>query len=513
MPQSNSDLVAADDGPNTAQFSRREVLVIMSGLSLSMFLASLDQTIVATALTSIARDLDGWDTMAWVVSAYLVTTTITTPIHGRLSDLYGRRRLLLISIALFVSASVLCALAWSMPTLIAARAIQGVGGGGLRSVAQAALADIIPPRERGRYQGYFAGVFVASNALGPVLGGFFAEHFGWPWIFWINLPLGVAAYALSSRVLRRLTIPVRHAAIDWAGAVLILAATTPILLGVGNAERGGGWLTFAAMGPMVAGLAFGVALILRERVAPEPLLPLRLFANPVFSVGIVITFLMSMAMVGLLILMPLNYALAEGMPADQVGLRLVPLTVGSVIGSAASGWLVSRTGRYRIYPIIGSVGATVTCVAIAVVGLGHSLAFDIIATSILGLAWGGQFSPLTVAAQNALHWQDTGIGMSCLMFFRLIGGAFGVALLSTILVGGLTAGALAVPGHEVLGDHPGLALFHLDAPGTHLTPALLAALGATIHVAFTRLYVIAAIILALAIIPSFALKEVALRGR
>ncbi len=497
--------------PAPASFTRREISAILSGLLMAMFLASIDQTIVATALSTIARDLDGWETMAWVVSAYLVTTTVTTPIHGRLSDLYGRRPIFLISISLFVAASVACALAQTMTQLIIARALQGLGGGGLRSVSQAILADIIAPRDRGRYQGYFASVFVVSNALGPVLGGFFAEDLSWQWIFWINVPLGVGAYALSSRVLRRLPLPARRAAIDWAGAVLILAATTPILLGVGNAERAGGWLSLAALGPIGAGLAFTVALIARERVAVEPMLPLRLFANPVLSVAIVITTLMSMVMVGLVILVPLNYELVAGMPADQVGLRLVPITVGSVVGSAASGTLISRTGRYRIFPIIGSIGATLACAAIGYVGLGHSAVFDIAMTTVLGIAWGGQFSPLTVASQNALHWQDTGIGMSCLMFFRLIGGALGVALLSTVLVASLTAGALAVPGHEALGANPGIALFHLDEPGRHLSPELMTALDATIRHAFAHLYAIAAVILALAIIPSFALKEETLR--
>ena len=499
--------------PPTISFTRAEISTILSGLLLSMFLASIDQTIVATALSTIARDLDGWGSMAWIVSAYLVTSTVTTPIHGRLSDLYGRRPILLISIILFVGASVICALASTMPQLIAARALQGIGGGGLRSVAQAALADIIPPRERGRYQGYFASVFVTSNALGPVLGGFFAHDLTWQWIFWINLPLGFAAYALSSRALRRLSTPARRAAIDWAGAILILAATTPILLGVGNAERAGGWGSPAAWGPIAAGLVLLVTLILRERVASEPMLPLRLFANPVFSVGIVVTLLVSIVMVALLILVPLHYQLVVGLNPDQIGIRLVPLTVGSVVGSASAGALVSRTGRYRVFPIAGNIVAAITLGAIAYVGLGHSLVFDILATSILGIAWGGQFSPITVAVQNALHWQDTGIGMSCLMFFRLIGGAFGVAILSTILIGYLTAGALGVPGHEALGDHPGLALFHLDEPGTTLTPALMTALRATIAGAFSRTYAIASLILAVSVVPALMLKEVPLRGK
>ena len=498
--------------PQRPTFTKREVLAILSGLLLSMFLASIDQTIVATALSTIAKDLNGWEGMAWVVSAYLVTSTVTTPIHGRLSDIYGRRPILLLSIVLFVGSSVVCALAWSMPALIVGRALQGLGGGGLRAVSQAALADIIPPRERGRYQGYFASLFVISNALGPVLGGFFAQDLSWTWIFWINLPLGFGAFLLTNRYLKRLRAPERIAQIDWWGALLILASATPILLGIGNAEREGGWTAPVSWMPIAGGLVLTGALILRERVAVEPMLPLRLFANPVFTVSMFITVLVQVVMTAMIILVPLNYQLAAGLQPDQVGLRLMPLTVGSVIGSASAGGLISRTGRYRIFPLAGSVLASLACASIGYVGLGRSLAFDIVATSLLGLAWGGQFSPLTIAVQNALHWQDTGIGLSCLMFFRLIGGAFGVAFLSTLLIGYLTSGALAVPGHEALGPNPGLALLHLDEPGVNISPELHAALAVTIRHAFAHLYVVSTLILALSIVPAVGLREMPLRS-
>jgi EmrB/QacA subfamily drug resistance transporter len=498
--------------PNRPTFTRRETLLILSGLLLSMFLASIDQTIVATALSTIAKDLDGWQGMAWVVSAYLVTSTVTTPIHGRLSDIYGRRPILLLSIVLFVGSSVVCALAWSMPVLILGRGMQGLGGGGLRAVSQAALADIIPPRERGRYQGYFASLFVISNAMGPVLGGFFAEDLSWTWIFWINLPLGFAAFALTSRYLKRLRPPQRIVAIDWWGALLILASATPILLGVGNAEREGGWTAPESWIPIAAGLLLTLALVVREHFAGEPMVPLRLFFNRVFTVSISITILVQVVMTALIILVPLNYRLAAGLSPDEIGLRLVPLTVGSVLGSASAGGLISRTGRYRIYPLGGSILAAVTCAAIGLIGLGHSFAFDIAATGILGLAWGGQFSPLTIAVQNALDWQDTGIGLSCLMFFRLIGGAFGVAFLSTLLIGYLTDGALAVPGHEALGPNPGLALLHIDEPGNHLSPELTQALAATVRRAFAHLYAISTVILALSIVPAIGLREMPLRS-
>ena len=221
------------------QLSRREIVSILFGLILAMFLASLDQTIVATSLSTMARDLDGWTLMSWVVSAYLVASTVTTPIYGRLSDIYGRRPVLLASIGIFVGASVLCALSQTMPQLIGARILQGIGGGGLRSVSQAAIADIIPPRERGRYQGYLSSVMAISMVLGPVLGGFFADYLSWHWIFWINLPFGAAALFLCDRNLRRLAPPTRRSRIDWLGALLIVASATPILLGLSRIESGG----------------------------------------------------------------------------------------------------------------------------------------------------------------------------------------------------------------------------------------------------------------------------------
>jgi len=252
-------------------FSWAEIVSILFGLILAMFLASLDQTIVATSLSTMAQDLNGWALMSWVVSAYLVASTVTTPIYGKLSDLYGRRPVLSVAITLFLGASVLCALSQNMPQLIGARVLQGIGGGGLRSVALAAVADIIPPRERGRYQGYFSSVMAIANVLGPVLGGFFAEYLSWHWIFWINLPFGFLALFLCWHNLRRLSKPRRKPIIDWLGAVLILASTTPILIGLGQAEAAAGWGRSEVLVPLAIGAVFLAALIYRESEAPEPI--------------------------------------------------------------------------------------------------------------------------------------------------------------------------------------------------------------------------------------------------
>jgi EmrB/QacA subfamily drug resistance transporter len=503
--------MTATDRAVALHFSRREIVEILSGLIVAMFLASLDQTIVATSLSTMARDLNGWSMMSWVVSAYLVASTVTTPIYGRLSDLYGRRPLLLVSIGLFAGASVLCALSQTMLQLIGARVLQGVGGGGLRSVSQAAIADAIPPRDRGRYQGYFSSVMAISNVLGPVLGGFFADYLSWHWIFWINLPLSTLAIYLCNRNLRRLPKPRRKPVIDWWGAVLIVAAATPILIGIGRVEAAGSWLQLGVLAPLAIGFLFLVALVVREREAKSPMIPLRLFANRIFAVANLITFTMSMVMIALIIIVPLDFELVGGLSANAAGLRLIPMTGGTVLGSFVAGQLVSSTGRYRIFPICGAAAMTAACAAMAFLGLGRSLPLDTVLTAALGLSFGFQLAPVIVPVQNALDLEDAGIGLSVVMFFRLMGGAFGVALLTALLVADLNAGALAVPGHEALGAVPGVALLHLDQQ-KNLSPALLAALMDTFGAAFARVYVYAAILGAATTLGSIGLKEIPLRG-
>jgi EmrB/QacA subfamily drug resistance transporter len=492
-------------------FSRREIVQILFGLILAMFLASLDQTIVATSLSTMAQDLSGWALMSWVVTAYLVASTVTTPIYGRLSDIYGRRPMLLISVGIFAGASVLCALSQTMPQLIGARVLQGIGGGGLRSVSQAAVADIIPPRERGKYQGYFSSVMAVSNVLGPVLGGFFADYLSWHWIFWINLPIGALALFLCNRNLRRLPRPTRRAIIDWAGAALIIAATVPILFALSQVETSGGWLQPRVLIPLGIGLLFIAALLAWEREARAPMIPLRLFGNRIFSVATFMMFTMAMVMIALIILVPLDFELAGGLSPDVAGARLIPMTGGTVLGSYVAGQFVTWTGRYRLYPILGSAGMTVCCLLIAWLGLGHAIVPDTLLTAGLGLSFGFQLSPVIVPVQNALALEDTGIGLGTVTFFRLIGGAFGVALLSAQLMGELSAAALAIPGHEALGAQPGLTLYHMELAGK-ASPALLAALAAAIRSAFVHVFLYAAAISFLSFLAALALQEIPLRS-
>jgi predicted MFS family arabinose efflux permease len=344
-----------------------------------------------------------------------------------------------------------------------------------------------------------------------VLGGFFADYLTWHWIFWINIPFGVLALVLCNRNLRRLPKPRRKPAIDWLGAVLILGSTTPILIAVGRAESAGGWGQVDVLVPLAIGIMVLAALVVRERETPEPMIPLRLFANRIFAVASLISFSMSMVMIAMIILVPLDFELAAGLKPNEAGIRLIPMTGGTVLGSFIAGQLVSRTGHYRIFPILGAAVMTVVCGAIAATGLGSSLPLDTILTAILGLSFGFQLPTVIVPVQNALDLDDTGIGLSTIMFFRLIGGAFGVALLTAPLVAQLNSGALAIPGHDVLGPNPGIALLHLDQQEP-VNPALLASLQHTIRAAFSLVFLYAAGISALTMVASFGLKEIPLRS-
>ena len=472
------------DTPTYAAFSPSEVRTIVMGLMLALFLSSLDQTIVATALSSIAGDLGGWGLLPWIVSAYLIASTVTTPIYGRLSDLYGRRPVLLVSVSIFVAGAVLAALAPGMLALIAARVVQGLGGGGLRAIALAVVGDILPPRERGRVQGYLSATFATANIIGPLLGGLFVEYLSWHWIFWVNLPLGACAFATTYFQLRRLPLPGKRPRIDWLGALLIVLSCTPLLLGITFVQRAGSWLAPEALGCFGLGLAFLVALILQERSVPQPMLPLQLFRSPVFTMGIIVTALSSMVMMALVILVPLDYQLVGGLSARDSGLRMIAMTLGSVTGSFLAGQAVSATGRYRPFAVLGAAVATLMCLLIGLVGLGHSLLLDTGVTLLLGLSFGCQFSPMTVTIQNAVDPRDGGIAVSCMMFFRLMGGAFGVALLSSVLLGRLPGGGI----------------------GAGAAPAVAAA-------AFSTVFLAAGGIAGLSLVAALCLKEIPLRGR
>ncbi|HLT15202.1 MAG TPA: MDR family MFS transporter [Acidimicrobiales bacterium] len=432
--------------PAPGEFTHRQVLVIFSGLLLGMLLAALDSTIVATALPTIVSDLGGLDHISWVVTAYLLTMTIATPLYGKLGDLYGRKRLFQIAIAVFIASSALCGLATSMAQLIAFRALQGVGAGGLIVLGQAIIADVVSPRERGRYQGLFGAVFGGSSVAGPLLGGFFTDHATWRWVFYINVPLGLLALFVTAAVLpaspRRLGVKV-----DRWGALLLSGAVAAVILVTTWGGTEYTWGDPLIVSLIVAGAVLTGAFVAVELRVPEPLLPLRLFRFRTFALASGIGLLLGMAMYGAINYLPLFLQTVNGASATDSGLLLVPLMFGMVVSSTFAGALVTRTGRYRIFPVIGT--------ALITLGLGLLGTLDGSSTRlesgaymvVVGVGMGFTMQIIVMATQNEVPRTDLGIATSAVNFFRSIGGSIGVAL-----VGAIFSSRLAGTVREVIGS-------------------------------------------------------------
>ncbi|HVP60514.1 MAG TPA: MDR family MFS transporter [Myxococcaceae bacterium] len=408
--------------------SRREFRTVMAGLLLVLTLASLDQNIVATALPGIVSELGGLAHLSWVVTAFLVASTATTPLYGKLSDSFGRRPLFFVAVLVFLAGSALCGLAQDMGQLIAFRAVQGLGAGGLITLAQTTVGDLLAPRERGRYQGLFTAVFAACSVAGPLLGGFITDALSWRWIFYINLPVGVLALVLIAVALGHPNRVVRHR-IDFAGAALMVGGTvfTILVLTLDTSReawsRPGTWLEAAA-----AAVCFGL-LVLCERQAAEPILPPRLFRDRVFVVGATVVGLTAVALFGAVVFLPLFFQLVLGAAASRAGLMLSPLMGGVIVASVVGGRLVTRTGRYKFLPV---TGLSVACAAFLLLAwLAQSRASLLpLELSLVGLGLGlGLVMPnLTTAIQNAVAPEDLGVATSAASYFRSLGGALGVAL-------------------------------------------------------------------------------------
>jgi EmrB/QacA subfamily drug resistance transporter len=493
-------------------FTHRETIVIIVGLMLGMFLAALDQTIVATALPHIAADLRGTEHLSWIVSSYLLISTATTPIYGKLSDLYGRKLMLQIAIVIFLATSILCAVATNLTQLIVFRALQGLGGGGLLAMAHATIADVISPRERGRYQGYFAGVYAAASVIGPVLGGLFADYLTWRWVFWINLPIGIAALAVSQYALRRLAVKRLRHKIDYPGAVLIVAGVCCVLLVTTMGGNEAAWDS-----PLIEALAGAAALlfglcVMQERQASEPILPPRLFRNPVFVVANLLNLLVSMTMIGSLVFMPLFLQLVYGLAAGDSGLMLIPLSGATTIGAVCSGRLVALTGRYKIFPIVGLVGNVAGLMLLSTVSATTPLALTAAYLFLAGIGLGCVLPVMIVVIQNAVDVRDLGTGTASNSFFRSMGGSFGVALFGAVLLARLNAAIGAIPGHETLGPDAGTALLHAGADALKRIPAGLDGdLHAAVTQAFHGMFRLGAGISLLSLAVAGFLKELPLR--
>jgi EmrB/QacA subfamily drug resistance transporter len=447
----------------SVELTHRQILTILSGLMAGMFLAALDQTIVATSIRTIADDLQGLSVQAWATTAYLITATISTPLYGKLSDLYGRRPFFITAITVFVVGSALCGFAGSMWELAAFRAVQGLGAGGLFSLALTIIGDIVPPRERAKYQGYFLAVFGTSSVLGPVVGGFLAGQAtilgitGWRWVFLVNVPVGVAALLI---VMRSLHLPHtrRDHRIDWPGALSLVAGLTPLLL-LAEQGRDWGWGSGRSVALMVLGVLGIVAFVWSERrYGDDALLPLRLFRVRTFGIGSLLNFLLGMGMFGGLAALPLYLQIVKGMSPTEAGLFLLPLTFGIMAGSIFSGQVIARTGRYKRFPVVGAALLVVAMGLLSTIGVDTALWQTLTMAALFGLGLGFNMQPLVLALQNAVPPRDMGVATSSATFFRQMGGTLGTAVFLSVL--------FSTVGEKIL------AAFRADAA----TPAFRAAL-------------------------------------
>ncbi|MDA8099609.1 MAG: MDR family MFS transporter [Nitrospiraceae bacterium] len=419
--------------PNAGPPGPREVRTVFAGLLLALSLASLDQNIVGVALPRIVSDLGGLEHLSWVVTSFLLTSTAVTPLYGKLSDLYGRKPLFLIAIVLFLIGSSLCGLSQTMAQLILFRGIQGLGAGGLMTLAMTTIADLVAPRERGRYQGLFGAVFAFSSIAGPLVGGFLTDVLSWRWIFYVNLPIGVMALLLIAFGFHRPHHALSHR-IDYAGAVLLTLATTAILLVL---TMGGTSIPWSSpVIPVLSALSvmFIVLLVMREQRAAEPVLSPHLFRNRVFIVASAVMALTFMGLFGAAVFLPLYFQLVLGEAPTRAGLLLVPMTLGVIFSSFVGGQIVSRTGKYKVLPVSGLAAAAlaflgVTAAAAAGAGL---VLFEILLVT-LGLGFGFVMPNLVVAIQNAVLPSEMGSATAASAFFRSLGGTFGVALSGAIM--------------------------------------------------------------------------------
>jgi EmrB/QacA subfamily drug resistance transporter len=500
-------LEQAQAEPPPAQDQRR-VLVIFSGLMLAVLISSLDQTIVSTALPTIVSDLGGLTQLSWVITGYLLASTVSTPLWGKLGDLYWRKPLFQVSIVLFLAGSALCGLSQNMVELILFRSVQGLGAGGLLVLTQAIIADIVSPRQRGRYQGLFGAVFGVTSVGGPLLGGFFVDTLSWRWIFYLNLPIGAAALLVIALALPAASEQ-RHHTIDYLGTVLLAVAATSLVL---LTTLEGNTFPWASAPTYILAIAGGICIIgfvLVERRAAEPVMPLELFRNRVFVYACAIGFGVGFALFGVTTFLPLFLQVVNGVTPTTSGLRLLPMVVGLLITSILSGQLISQLGRYKVFPIAGTALMTLGLFLLSRMNEQTSVLVESLSMLVLGLGFGLVFQVLVIVVQNAVDYRNLGAATSDTTFFRSIGGSFGTAVFGAIfsnqLASHLSSLASSLPPGVKLSAAESVTALRL------LPPAVRAEVVHAYTLSISTVFLVAVPIAALAFVFSWLLPELRLR--